>query len=124
MLKQDNLHPGGRKMRTLTIFSFMLFMLVPPSFAFSNGKGIYEKNCRMCHAVDGTGNPGMAKLFKVDPELLNLTSEKNKKRSNKELKEVVRKGQGKMPKYDTNRISDEEIEELIAYIRGLQTAKK
>ena len=30
------------------------------------GKAAYEKSCKSCHGPDGSGNPGVAKMFKVE----------------------------------------------------------
>src|SRR5712692_3933810 len=30
-----------------------------------NGKAVYTKSCQKCHAVDGKGNPAIAKMQKV-----------------------------------------------------------
>ena len=30
------------------------------------GKAVYDKSCKTCHGADGTANPAIAKMMKVD----------------------------------------------------------
>jgi len=46
----------------------------------NSGKAVYDAKCAGCHGKDAKGNPGMAKMFKVDPSALNLTSDEISKK--------------------------------------------
>ena len=95
-----------------------------PSFAQAEGKAAYTLKCKVCHAEDGTGNPSIAKLNKIDPVLLDLTTEKSKKISDAKIEKVVRKGQNKMKPILSNKMSDEDLRAAISHVRVLQKAKK
>ncbi len=112
-------------MRTFIIMVLSVFFFGYSSVANASpdGKTSYEK-CRICHAVDGTGTPSVAKLLKIDQTLLDLTVEKNRKKSDSEITKVVREGQGKMKSIPMDKISDEELKAAICYIRELQKTKK
>src|SRR3990167_4191 len=85
-------------MRTLTIvlLAMLSILYFPCKTAAQDGKTIYEKRCKTCHGVDSKGSASVAKMTKVDPSMLDLTTDKNKKRTDADLIEIVRKGQGKM----------------------------
>lgn len=81
-----------------------------------SGKATYEKFCKSCHGVDGTGNAKMAKALKVAPEKLNLGPAASKPRD--EVKKITLDGKDKMPAY-AKKLKTEEVEPLIEYTLGL-----
>ncbi len=58
------------------------------------GKAAYDKSCKSCHGVDGTANPAIAKMLKVD--MKNLQSADVQALSDDEMKKIIVDGKGKM----------------------------
>ncbi len=112
----------------MRIFTTAIFAALLLGFACSanaaDGKTVYNGKCRVCHAEDGTGNAGMAKLKKLDPVLLNLTTEKNTRKSDADIQKVIREGQGAMNAIPADKLNDDDLKAAIAHIRTLQSAKK
>ncbi|MDP3980418.1 MAG: cytochrome c [Chlamydiota bacterium] len=75
---------------------------------------IYAKKCKSCHGADGAGNAGLAKMLKVEPELLVLA---NNQKSDEELTAIIKDGKGKMPPFN-GKLSEEEIKGLVDLSRG------
>jgi mono/diheme cytochrome c family protein len=81
-------------------------------------KKLYNVDCAMCHGDNGNGKTDMAKDMTLpladwtDPKSLATVPDK-------QLFDAIRKGKGdKMPPEDVGRAKDEEVWQLIAYIRG------
>jgi len=83
---------------------------------------IYAAKCAACHAKDGKGNPAMAKVFKVEPAVLDLTGESTQKHTDEELVKITADGLNKMPAYKT-KLSEDEIKAQVAHIRSLAAKK-
>ncbi len=82
----------------------------------ANGKAAYEKSCKGCHGADGSGNPGMAKMLKV--EMRPLSSKEVQAHSDAEIKGIIQKGQGKMPAQAG--VNDATAADLTAFLRSLK----
>jgi mono/diheme cytochrome c family protein len=109
------------KKRTALLLSLIATAL--PSFAAEDAaKTLYTQKCASCHAKDGKGNPAMAKMFKLDPAALDLTSKTTLEKKDDELILTTTKGHGKMPAYET-KLKAEEIKGLVAFIRSLSKPK-
>jgi mono/diheme cytochrome c family protein len=76
---------------------------------------IYKSKCQMCHAADGSGNTPAGKSMKVLP----FSRPDVVKMSDDELITITKKGKGKMPAFQ-GKLTDDQIKELVAYIRTLQ----
>ena len=76
---------------------------------------IYKSKCQSCHAADGSGNTPAGKAMKVLP----FNRPDVVKMSDDELITITKKGKGKMPAFG-GKLSDDQIKELVAYIRTLQ----
>jgi mono/diheme cytochrome c family protein len=76
---------------------------------------IYKSKCQSCHAADGSGNTPAGKAMKVQP----FSQPATVKMSDDELFNITKKGKGKMPAFG-GKLTDDQIKELIAYIRTLQ----
>ncbi|MBI4249921.1 MAG: c-type cytochrome [Elusimicrobia bacterium] len=83
---------------------------------------VYGSKCASCHGKDAKGNLSMAKMFKLEPAALNLVDEATMAQTDKELIATVTKGKNKMPVFE-GKLSEKEIADLIAYLRGLGGAK-
>jgi mono/diheme cytochrome c family protein len=74
------------------------------------GKASYDKVCRICHGPDGMGNQGPALVpFTMEPE---------------ELLVRVREGGGEMPPISANRVSDDDVKQIAAYLKSLTPPEK
>lgn len=98
----------------------MVLTLALPQAAFSGGdvekgKAVYTAKCKMCHAADGEGNPGMAKMLKV--EIKHLSSKEVQEKKDPELKKEITEGNGKMKPV---KLTDEEAANVIAYLRTIK----
>lgn len=82
------------------------------------GKEVYAKRCVSCHGTAGEGKESVAKMLKV--ELRHLGSKEVQTRSDAELRKVITEGTAK--KKPVKGLSEEELANLIAYLRTL--AKK
>jgi len=71
------------------------------------GRGVFlGLECATCHGIDARGGPVGPSLAGADPHI---------------LKNVVRNGPGGMPAYPETTLRDEDLEELAAYVSGLET---
>lgn len=88
----------------------------PASGAQAQAKEIYARDCAMCHGERGDGQTGLAKSLSLT--LHDWTDSKTLSgKSDQDLFAVIRKGKDKMPVEDTGRASDEQVKNLILYIR-------
>lgn len=75
------------------------------------GKATYDAKCKTCHGADGTGNPAIAKMMKVDLKPLGSQSDA-------EVKNAVTMGAGKMKA--VSGISGGDLDNLVAYVHTLK----
>ena len=69
------------------------------------GQVAYDRVCKVCHGPEGQGNAGPALVpFEMEDD---------------ELLAKVREGGGEMPPVSANRLSDEEVKQIAAYLRSL-----
>lgn len=80
------------------------------------GKIVYDKKCKICHGDMGEGNPDVAKKLKAEQKP--LWSDEIQKKTDAEFKKVISEGKGKMkpPKH----VSDEDMNNVIAFVRTLK----
>ena len=76
---------------------------------------LYKSKCQACHGPDGKGDTAAGKKVRVkdfhSPEVAKLSDD--------ELFDITKKGKDKMPGYD-KKLTDDQIKELITYIRSLK----
>ncbi|MGD0801586.1 MAG: cytochrome c [Terracidiphilus sp.] len=91
----------------------------PPSAqAQAHAKEIYTNDCVVCHGDNGSGKTDLAKDLGLtiedwtDPKAL-------ADKPDQELFNIIRNGKGKMPSEDVGRAKDEEVRNIILYIRAL-----
>jgi mono/diheme cytochrome c family protein len=92
----------------------MMSLLSSAVNAQSSGEAIYKAKCASCHGPDGTGATPAGKATKSR----DFCSEEVKEETDAEWTAIIVKGKSKMPAYD-KKISDAEIKDVVAYIRGL-----
>lgn len=100
--------------RVAAAFLLAGFMTVP-AIAQEGGAAIYKAKCAMCHGADGTGNTPVGKSMKVR----SFKSDEDVKASDAALIKDTKDGVGKMPAY-AGKLTDAQIQEVVAYIRTLQ----
>lgn len=84
----------------------------------ARAKELYGQDCVICHGETGNGKTDLAKDMQLklddwtDPATLGA-------RSDADLFKVIRNGKDKMPPEAEGRAKDDEVRNLILYIRGL-----
>jgi len=77
----------------------------------SNGKRLFlEKNCYYCHGTTGQGSRDGVRITNT---VLNVDG----------VIRYVRKPTGAMPAYTEKLISDQELQDVVAYLKSLPAAK-
>jgi mono/diheme cytochrome c family protein len=81
-------------------------------------KKLYAMDCALCHGDNGNGKTDLATSMNVtladwtDPKALGSMSDQ-------QLFDIIRKGKGdKMPPEDAGRAKDDEVWNLVIYLRG------
>ena len=80
--------------------------------------GLFKTKCAACHGPDGKGEVAMGKKLGAR----DLASAEVQKQTDAQLTEVTTKGKNKMPAYG-DKLSKEQIAQLVAYIRELAKKK-
>lgn len=112
----------GVNTASLAVFSALLAgaWLLTPAYKTQakSGQPTFDAKCAMCHSKDGSGNSPMGKNMKVP----DLRSKAVQSKSDADLHNFIAKGKGIMPGY-SNKLSKDEINDLVAYIRVLGKKK-
>jgi mono/diheme cytochrome c family protein len=90
-----------------------LMMVARPALA-DDAEALYKSKCQVCHGPDGKGSAAGQKIGVKDfhsPEIA--------KQSDEELFNATKQGKGKMPSYD-KKLTDDQIKQLVTYIRSLK----
>ena len=103
------------------ILTLVLSVAAAMSVSAAEVKANWEKHCLKCHGADGKGNTKMGKQSGVkdytDPK---VQAEMNDEKAVKIIKEgIVEKGKKKMDPYG-DKLTDDEIKALIAYIHAFK----
>lgn len=99
--------------RTLIAFSILSLPLV--AYAANDAASLFKAKCSLCHGADGSSNTSVGKQMN-SPD---LRSEAVQKETDKQLAEYVANGKGKkMPPFK-NSLKEDQIEQLVTYIREL-----
>ena len=94
----------------------------PGSSAPGPGKDIqaaalFSKNCAACHGPDGKGNKSVGTPDFTDPAV-------QKSASNSDLQSAIQKGKGGIMPAWSGKLTEDEISELVAYIRSLSPSSQ
>lgn len=90
----------------------------PTAASQERAKKLFAQDCAMCHGDHGDGKTDLAK----DMQLTMLDWADGKTlpaMSDKQVFEIIRKGKDKMPAEDAARAKDDEVWNLVIYIRAL-----
>jgi predicted CXXCH cytochrome family protein len=103
-------------MRMFTVLLAAAALTAPAAFAADAkaGKDIYDKSCKSCHGADGTPNPAMVKMLKVD--MKDLKSADVQKLSADDIKKIVIEGKGKMKPVKIGGSADD----VVAYVKTIK----
>jgi len=103
--------------RIVTVWASLLFSAaVLVAADASAGKAVYDKACKSCHGADGTPNPKIAAMMKV--EMRHLGSKEVHALSEAEHKKIVTEGHGKMKPVKT--VTGAAVDDVVAYVRTLK----
>jgi mono/diheme cytochrome c family protein len=81
-------------------------------------KQIYNVDCALCHGPNGDGKTDLAKDMQLN--LSDLSDPKTLEgKTDDQLFDLIRKGNGKMPGEEPARAKNEEVKSLIQYIRHM-----
>jgi len=80
------------------------------------GQAAYEKACKSCHGPDGTSNPALGKMLKVD--IHDLKSADVQSMTDADLKKIITDGKGKMKPVSS--VSGTAVDDVVAYVRALK----
>jgi cytochrome c6 len=76
---------------------------------------LYKSKCQACHGPDGKADTPMGTKLSIKA----FSSPEVAKMSDVELFDITKKGKPPMPSYD-KKLTDDQIKELIKYIRSLK----
>lgn len=101
-----------------TLVGTLVFCLVVGGVSLaaaqSPGESVFKAKCAMCHGADGSGGTPVGKSLKIR----DLRLPEVQKQTNAELAQIITKGKGKMPGFES-KLSKEQVEQLVAYVREL-----
>ena len=80
------------------------------------GQATYAKSCKSCHGADGTANPAIAKMLKVD--MRNLGSAEVQAQSDDAMEKIITAGKGKMKPVAS--VTGKDADNVVAYVRTLK----
>ena len=84
--------------------------------AVAKAKKVYNLDCALCHGAAGDGKSDLAKDMQLT--MADWTDPKSLAgQSDQQLFDIIRKGKGKMPPEDDSRAKNEEVKDLVRYIR-------
>jgi len=90
-------------------------LAVTPSASAQSAADLYKTKCQVCHGADGKGDtPAGKKLGAKD-----FHSPEVAKMSDQELFDITKNGKEKMPAYN-NKLTDDQLKDLIKYVRSLK----
>ena len=95
--------------------SFLTVGAILYVYSQESADSLYKTRCIACHGAAGTADTVMGKKLGAasfrSPDVVSMTDAG--------LFTIIKKGKGKMPSFE-NKISDDQIRELIKYIRQLK----
>src|SRR5579871_4296510 len=88
----------------------------PAPDRLAHAKSIYQIDCALCHGDNGNGKTDLATSMSLT--LSDWTDPKSLEgKSDADLFKIIREGKDKMPPEDAGRAKDDDIKNLVVYIR-------
>lgn len=84
-----------------------------------DGKTIFLKHCKACHAADARGNPKMTQSMNLELAKFDLLDDSSFKKKDSEWNKIIKNGSGKMKGYKS-KLKRDEIDAVIKYVRSLK----
>ncbi|MDD5656721.1 MAG: cytochrome c [Elusimicrobia bacterium] len=109
--------------RVLAVLAFVLGLAAAWGLGGGAGRRIFDSRCATCHGAGGRGAPGMARLFGVPPQNMDLSSAGVQKMTDEDLARTISEGRGPMPPFK-GVLGPEQMREVIAHIRSLAAPRK
>lgn len=108
-----------RSLLVVLLFVLPALRLTPPTRAADDPAALFKTKCAACHAADGSGNTDTGKKLGTP----DLRSEEVQKQTDAQLIDSTTNGKGKkMPAYK-GKLTDDQIKQLVGYIRELGKKK-
>jgi len=104
-----------RSLLIQVVLTAALLSLGVASASAEDAAATYKSKCLACHSANGTGDTAAGKKLGVK----DFHSPEIAKMSDQELFDITKNGKAKMPKYE-GKLTDDQIKELIMYIRSLK----
>ena len=108
-------------MKTFILLSTVMLSATLVAAAADNTQKLWEENCAGCHGKDGKGDTKMGKILKApdysDPKVQDSFTDDQ---AFKDIKEGVEKDGRKKMKSFADTLSDEQIHDLVKYIRSFK----
>jgi cytochrome c6 len=104
-----------------SIFLFLSTFALAQDAGLSPGQKLFESKCAQCHGKDAKGSAKMAKVLKVDPAAVDLTSAAASKLTAADMTTLIDNGKKKMPKFK-GKLTDDQIKSVVVYVQSLQPA--
>lgn len=80
------------------------------------GAAVYSKSCKSCHGADGTPNPSIAKMMKV--EMVDMKSPTVQALNDDDLKKIITDGKGKMKPIAS--VTGASLDNVVAYVHTMK----
>ncbi len=118
-----------KHLKTTLVLS-LIILLSANAYAQDNkhaGKGIFDKHCTQCHGINGDADTRLGHMLNkppanfTDPEYKDSRGKRLASYTDEELENKIRYGSKgtAMPSWKAT-LSDEEISDVVAYVRSLQ----
>ena len=109
-------------MKTLLSLLAAAAVLAAAPIAFAaDAKEVFDKSCAACHGKDGKGDTPAGKKLKVkDYTDAKVQAELKDEEMIKAIKEGIKDGDKTKMKGFGDKLTDEEIKQLIAYVRSFK----
>lgn len=102
-----------------TLVAALALVFVSITARADDSASVYKAKCAACHAPDGSGSSATGKALGVP----DLRSDATQKQTDAQLIDSITNGKGKkMPAYE-GKLSDDQIKDLVAYMRDLAKKK-
>jgi cytochrome c6 len=108
-----------RSVLAVLLFVVLALSLTSPLRAADDPAALFKAKCATCHAADGSGNSATGKALAAP----DLRSDDVQKQTDAQLIDSTANGKGKkMPGYK-GKLTDDQIKQLVGYIRELGKKK-